>query len=82
MSTLDELVLKIAEEREAAIENILLPQVIAFSVPAIKGGLTRGKIKWRGLRMIVQQDINGDIVWFEQRGKPVTQKIQFKLNFT
>ena len=48
------------------------------STPKIKGEITKGKLIWRGLRMIQQPKESGSIiVWVEQRGIRITDKFQF-----
>ena len=49
-----------------------------YSVPPIKGDLTKGKCKHRGIRMC-QQNVSWDkvVYWIEQRGKQIGPKIEF-----
>lgn len=42
--------------------------------PSIKGEITIGKLKWRGVKRIQSQD---GYSWFEQRGRQVTSKIEY-----
>lgn len=39
-----------------------------YAQPIIKGNITKGKLKWRGIKMIIQQTNFGYEKWIEQRG--------------
>lgn len=57
------------------IQNDILEKAVREnSTPSIKGELTKGKIRWRGLRMIHRRtDSDGSYeTWIEQRGKRIT----------
>lgn len=43
-------------------------QALANMVPPIKGDITPGKLKWRGIRLCISPEGK----WFEQRGKRIT----------
>ena len=49
-----------------------------FAIPKIKGEITKGKIKWRGIKLYIQ----GDYMWLVQRNKQIGYKIykHFKIN--
>ena len=50
-------------------QNNKLKEWLIFSAkPIIKGKLTKGKLRWRGIKMIKQKNR----VWIEQRGKRIT----------
>lgn len=58
----------------------LLDMVIRNSIksvdPPIKGKITPGKLKWRGLRLCSQnRGHDGIYYWIEQRGKVVGEKL-------
>jgi len=61
--------------------NMLLDAMIRGSMksvePPIKGRITPGKLKWRGLRLCSQPAQNGTYFWIEQRGKHVCEKFLF-----
>lgn len=50
-----------------------------FRQAGIKGEITRGKIKWRGIKMKVQQNIGGTIYQLNQRGVDISP--QFEVTF-
>ena len=57
------------------IQNDILEKAVREnSIPPIKGELTKGKVSWRGLRMIHSRtDPDGSyLTWIEQRGKRIT----------
>ena len=46
--------------------------------PKVKGEITKGKIKWRGIRIIQQNKFLKSAKWLEQRGKQISPKITFE----
>jgi len=42
-----------------------------FASPPIKGKITKGKLKWRGLRLIQKNEFEHTTYWVEQRGKKI-----------
>lgn len=62
---------KIAEREDEYIKYILY----TYAQPLIKGNLTKGKLKWRGIKMIIQQTNFGYEKWIEQRGVMLGDKI-------
>ena len=48
------------------------------AIPKIKGEITAGKIKWRGIRIVQQNDFLRSFKWLEQRGKQISPKIIFE----
>jgi hypothetical protein len=53
------------------------------ATPKIKGEITQGKLKWRGIKVCVSTSIsNGYLKWITQRGVQISPKIiiSFKLN--
>ena len=57
----------IAEEKQLYIKTVLMNYV----VPKIKGEITRGKIKWRGVSIVSKPTPDGESFYLEQRGKCV-----------
>lgn len=49
--------------------------------PPIKGEITKGKIKWRGLKLVQHNDYPRIEIWVEQRGKKVSRPliVEFKV---
>ena len=39
--------------------------------PPIKGEITKGKLKWRGIRLVKQDRCTHEAYWLEQRGKQI-----------
>lgn len=58
----------IASEQEK-----LLFKSLELCNPPVKGTITKGKIKWRGLRMCVQNTPETIKFWVEQRGIRITE---------
>jgi hypothetical protein len=93
MSTLDdlkdkcvfELTSQICSSREAWLEEICRTKVI----PPVKGDITPGKIRWRGLRICTTQGVdtaipNGALVtmeYVEQRGRTITPMFISEIEF-
>ena len=46
--------------------------------PPIKGEITKGKLVWRGIRLIRQQIGADSYSWIEQRGKQISPKFKVK----
>lgn len=57
-----EIINQILIQQDKFIENILRNHVN----PPIKGEITKGKIKWRGLEIV--NDMNHSKLWIKQRG--------------
>lgn len=41
------------------------------ATPPIKGEITKGKMRWRGIRCVTQQGSGAS--WLEQRGRKITE---------
>lgn len=46
--------------------------------PKITGEITKGKIRWRGIRIVQKNDFLKSVKWLEQRGKQISPKITFE----
>jgi serine protease inhibitor len=46
--------------------------------PKVTGEITKGKIRWRGIRIVQQNEFLKSVKWLEQRGKQISQKITFE----
>lgn len=46
--------------------------------PPIKGEITKGKLQWRGIRLIRQQIGLDYYSWLEQRGKQISPKFHIE----
>jgi hypothetical protein len=59
-------------------DEIFISALRVMAEPPIKGEITKGKIQWRGIRMIVQHNDGFKYTkWLEQRGKQISPKIIF-----
>ena len=56
-------------------DNIFEKTLREFAIPSIKGEITRGKIKWRGIKIIQQNKGFKIIKYLIQRGKQIGPKI-------
>ena len=64
-SLLNHITQRLTTEYNLRVESIFKDSVLQNAVPKIKGEITKGKIKWRGIKRCVNQ--NGD-TWLVQRG--------------
>ncbi len=63
----------VMESRDSAIEYIIR----TYANPTVKGEITKGKLKWRGL-CLTSQGIGGDeLIWVSQRGVQIGPKVTF-----
>lgn len=60
---------KINEIFEYALRNV--------AVPPIKGKITKGKIRWRGITLVQKNGYPQSEWWLEQRGRRISQVICF-----
>lgn len=60
------------EHYHGTIDSILFKEVINNCTPPIKGDITKGKIKWRGLYLAIDHE---NKVAFYQRGKRISSFI-------
>lgn len=58
-------------------EDEFLISQLKFAVPKIKGKITKGKLQWRGIKLIEINEINGTTKWLEQRGKQIGERLQY-----
>ena len=58
-------------------EEIFINCLLTIAEPPIKGKITKGKIKWRGIKIIQYNDGYKYTKWLEQRGKQISPKIFF-----
>lgn len=59
-------------------EELFTNALRAMAEPPIKGEITKGKIRWRGIRLIRQQIGLDSYSWLEQRGKQISPKFHIK----
>ena len=60
-------------------EGEFIKNQLKLVVPKIKGEITKGKLKWRGIKLIEINDINGTTKWIEQRGKQIGERLEYKI---
>jgi len=59
-------------------EEIFTTALRTMAEPPIKGEITKGKIQWRGIRLIRQQVGLESYSWLEQRGKQISPKFHIE----
>jgi hypothetical protein len=64
------------QRQEVFLENVLRNN----AEPKVKGEITRGKVKWRGIMIIEQKTPNGWNMWVEQRGKRISEIVTHEYN--
>ena len=64
----------IRKRHNAILENALRTN----AVPPIKGEITRGKVKWRGIRLCHRNNMFCHEKWLEQRGKQISPLIRIE----
>ncbi len=55
-------------------EELFTSALRVMAEPPIKGEITKGKLRWRGIRLIRQQIGLDSYSWLEQRGKQISPK--------
>jgi hypothetical protein len=58
-------------------EEIFTSALRIMAEPPIKGEITKGKVRWRGIRIVQYNDGFKYTKWLEQRGKQISPKIVF-----
>ena len=56
-------------------EDDFFMEQLKYATPKIKGILTKGKLKWRGIKLIEINEIDLTTKWVEQRGKQLGEKL-------
>lgn len=59
-------------------EELFTIALRTMAKPTIKGEITKGKISWRGIRLIRQQVGFDSYSWLEQRGKQISPKFHIE----
>ena len=65
-------------EQQKKEEEIFTTALRIMAEPPIKGEITKGKVKWRGIRIVEYNDGFKYTKWLEQRGKQISPKIVFE----
>lgn len=83
---MDEMALNIASVTQRFItdaqkqeEELFTTALRTMAEPPIKGEITKGKITWRGIRLIRQQVGFNSYSWLEQRGKQISAKFHIEV---
>jgi len=66
------------QEQQKKEEEIFTTALRTMAEPPIKGEITKGKIRWRGIRIVQQNNGFKYTKWLEQRGKQISPKIVFE----
>ena len=66
------------QEQQKKEEEIFTTALRTMVEPPIKGKITKGKIRWRGIRIVQYNNGFKYIKWLEQRGKQISPKIVFE----
>jgi len=59
-------------------EELFTTALRTMAEPPIKGEITKGKLRWRGIRLIRQQVGLDCYSWLEQRGKQISPKFHIE----
>ena len=59
-------------------EELFATALRTMAEPPIKGVITKGKLQWRGIRLIRQQVGFDSYSWLEQRGKQISPKFHIE----
>ena len=68
---------RLISEQQKKEEEIFTIALRIMAEPPIKGEITKGKVKWRGIRIVQYNDGLKYTKWLEQRGKQISPKIVF-----
>lgn len=60
-------------------EDEFIKNQLKFANPKIKGQITKGKLRWRGIKLIEINDINVITKWVEQRGKQIGERLEYRV---
>jgi hypothetical protein len=72
----------IIRKQSKIINDVLEKDTRENSLPPIKGAITKGKLKWRGLSLIQKRTDRGIEKWIEQRGKRISRVVLMQATFT
>ena len=74
---IDAVISRFIQEQQKKEEEIFTTALRTMAEPPIKGEITKGKVTWRGIRIIQYKDGFKYTKWLEQRGKQISPKIVF-----
>jgi hypothetical protein len=76
---IDAVTSRFISEQQKKEEEIFTYALRTMAEPPIKGEITKGKVRWRGIRIVQQNDDGFKYTkWLEQRGKQISPKIVFE----
>lgn len=76
-----QIITSVSQTMAKAIDIELKNIILTYSVPPIKGEITAGKIKWRGIKLCIQNDFDNSTHWVEQRGVKIGKEFVINYNF-
>jgi len=75
---IDAVISRFIQEQQKKEEEIFTAALRTTAEPPIKGEITKGKVRWRGIRIVQQNNGFKYTKWLEQRGKQISPKIVFE----
>lgn len=77
-----QIICDVSTKMAKAIDDEMIKILRTYAVPPIKGEITAGKVKWRGIKMCNQNTFEYSKTWLEQRGVKIGKEIviNYKLN--
>jgi hypothetical protein len=66
------------KEQQKKEEELFTSALRIMAEPPIKGEITKGKLKWRGIRLVQYNNGFKYTKWLEQRGRQISPKIEFQ----
>jgi len=74
---IDDIISRFISEQQKKEEEIFTTAMRIMAEPPIKGEITKGKVRWRGIKIVQYNDGFTYTKWLEQRGKQISPKIVF-----
>ena len=75
---MDAVISRFIQEQQKKEEEIFTTALQTMAEPPIKGDITKGKVRWRGIRILQYNEGFKYTKWLEQRGKQISPKIVFE----
>jgi len=75
---MDAVISQFIQEQQKKEEEIFTTALQTMAEPPIKGDITKGKVRWRGIRILQYNEGFKYTKWLEQRGKQISPKIVFE----
>lgn len=76
-SNISDVTSRFISEQQKKEEEIFTYALRTTAQPPIKGEITKGKVRWRGIRIVQHNEGFKYTRWLEQRGKQISPKIVF-----